>query len=325
MNVLITGGAGFIGSHLSESLLKNADTRIVALDDLSTGSRANLVPFEKTGRLEFIEGSIGDAPLVKQLVSASDVVYHLAAAVGVRRVLERPLETLESNVLGTHAVLGACAEKGTPVLLASTSEVYGKSSAIPFREDGDSVLGASGKSRWSYACSKMLDEFWALAYRREMGLPVVIARLFNTVGPRQTGRYGMVVPNFVRQALHGVPLTVHGDGTQSRCFTHVRDAVRCLEALVATPEAYGEVVNVGGQQEISIGGLAQRVIDLTGSPSPVQMVPYEQAFECSLGFEDMKRRVPDTAKLRSLVGFAPETSTDQILHDVIEDMRTTLK
>lgn len=323
MNVLITGGAGFVGSHLAEHLLRGSAQRVFVLDNLSTGVREN-VAFLENDALEFVQGSVSDEALLQDLVSRCDAVYHLAASVGVRRVLEEPVETLEVNVLGTHCVLKACAHFKRPILIASTSEVYGKSADVPFREDGDALLGSTQKSRWSYACSKMLDEFWALAYAREFGLPVVVARLFNTVGPRQSGRYGMVVPSFVRAALTGEPLQVHGDGTQSRCFTHVRDAVRALSTLLQTPQARGEIVNVGGREEVSIRALAERIVALTESRSRVQCVPYEQAFGAHLGFEDMQRRVPDTSKLRRIVGFAPETSLDDILRDVISYEREAM-
>lgn len=318
MKTLITGGAGFIGSHLAEALLK-AGHEIVVVDDLSTGRYENIRPLRDHPQFRVFISSILDRSLMEPLIAECDEIYHLAAAVGVRLIIEEPVETIETNILGTEVVLSLASKYNKKTLLASTSEVYGKNNAVPFREDDDSVIGATTKSRWSYACSKAMDEFLALAYHKQKGLPVVIVRLFNTVGPRQTGRYGMVIPNFVRQALLGQPLTVFGDGEQTRCFTHVHDAVKALIALMAHPGAVGEIFNLGSDQEVTINELARRVIQLTGSSSKIQHIPYDQAYEA--GFEDMRRRVPDVSKLRRLIGFAPQRSLDEILRNVIEHFR----
>jgi UDP-glucose 4-epimerase len=313
MRVLVTGGAGFIGSHLSDELLRRGHS-VQAIDDLSTGAIDNIRHLKEHSSFEYAIESCNNAPVVAELVDSADIVYHLAAAVGVELIVESPVRTIENNVHTTEVVLAAAAKKKKPVFVASTSEVYGKSTALPFREDGDLVLGPTFKGRWSYACSKAIDEFLALAYFKERGLPTVIGRLFNTVGPRQTGRYGMVVPNFVRQALASQPLTVFGDGTQSRCFCHVHDVVRALADLMERDDVYGEVFNIGTQAEISIRGLAERVRTLVGSQSPIEQVPYEEAYE--EGFEDMHRRVPDIAKVRSVLGWEPTKSLDDIILDV---------
>jgi len=257
--------------------------------------------------------------LLEPLIADCDHIYHLAAGVGVRRIIEQPVETIETNILGTESVLKLAAKYHKKVLIASTSEVYGKNTKVPFSEEDDSVFGATTKSRWSYACSKAIDEFLALAYHKEKGLPVVIARFFNTVGPRQTGRYGMVVPNLVRQAVKDQPLTVYGDGQQSRCFTHVQDSIRCQYALMNEKKAVGQIFNLGSQQEVTINELAQRIIELSGSKSEIQRIPYEEAYEA--GFEDMRRRVPDTSKIRSVLGYAPDSKLDDILNDVIAYFR----
>lgn len=318
MRVLITGGAGFIGSHLAEALLGSGH-QVTVIDDLSTGSFDNIAHLKSQAGFRYTIDTVMNEPLLAELVDQCDVVYHLAAAVGVRLIIEAPVRTLETNVHGTEVVLKAAAKKQRTVVVASTSEVYGKSDAVPFREDGDIALGPTVKHRWAYACSKALDEFLALAYWKERRLPVIIVRFFNTVGPRQTGRYGMVVPNFVRQALAGEPITVFGDGTQTRCFTYVGDVVGALTSIVTREEAYGGVFNVGNTEEISILGLAERVKALTKSPSPIVTIPYDQAYES--GFEDMPRRVPDLGKIRGLIGYEPRVSLDEILRLVIEYQR----
>jgi len=319
MRVLITGGAGFIGSHLAEALLGGGH-QVTVIDDLSTGSFDNIAHLKGLAGFRYTIDTVMNEPLLAELVDQCDVVYHLAAAVGVRLIVEAPVRTLETNVHGTEVVLKAAAKKQRTVVVASTSEVYGKSDAVPFREDGDIALGPTVKHRWAYACSKALDEFLALAYWKERRLPVIIVRFFNTVGPRQTGRYGMVVPNFVRQALAGEPITVFGDGTQTRCFTYVGDVVGALTAIVTREEAYGGVYNVGNTEEISIFGLAERVKALTKSASPIVTIPYDQAYES--GFEDMPRRVPDLTKIRALIGYEPRVPLDEILQLVVEYQRT---
>jgi UDP-glucose 4-epimerase len=319
MRVLITGGAGFIGSHLAEALL-GAGHQVTIIDDLSTGSFDNIAHLKGRPDFRYTIDTVTNEPVLAELVDQCDVVYHLAAAVGVRLIVEAPVRTLETNVHGTEVVLKAAAKKQRTVVVASTSEVYGKSDAVPFREDGDIALGPTIKHRWAYACSKALDEFLALAYWKEKRLPVIIVRFFNTVGPRQTGRYGMVVPNFVRQALAGEPITVFGDGTQTRCFTYVGDVVGALMAIVTREEAYGNVYNVGNIEEISILRLAERVKGITNSASPIVTIPYDQAYES--GFEDMPRRVPDLKKIRGLIGYEPRVSLDEILRLVIEHQRT---
>jgi UDP-glucose 4-epimerase len=321
MRVLITGGAGFIGSHLAEALLDRGDA-VHVLDDLSTGSIDNLAALKPRDGFTYTIDSCMNEGLVAELVDGADVVFHLAAAVGVELIVESPVRTIETNVRCTEVVLAAAAKKRRPVFVASTSEVYGKSADLPFREDGDLVLGPTVRGRWSYACSKAIDEFLALAYWRERRLPTVVVRFFNTVGPRQTGRYGMVVPNFVRQALAGTPITVYGSGEQRRCFCHVSDVVAALVALVEREDAYGEVYNVGSREEISIHDLALRVRDAAGSDSPITLVPYEEAYE--EGFEDMLRRIPDTTKIHGLVGWAPQRRLDDILADVIAHQRAGL-
>jgi len=319
MRALITGGAGFIGSHLAEALL-GAGHQVTVIDDLSTGSFDNIAHLKGLAGFRYTIDTVTNEPLLAELVDQCDVVYHLAAAVGVRLIVEAPVRTLETNVHGTEVVLKAAAKKQRTVVVASTSEVYGKSDAVPFREDGDIALGPTVKHRWAYACSKALDEFLALAYWKEKRLPVIIVRFFNTVGPRQTGRYGMVVPNFVRQALAGEPITVFGDGRQSRCFTYVGDVVGALLALVGREQACGNVYNIGSTEEITMLGLAERVKALTKSASPIVTIPYDQAYES--GFEDMPRRVPDLGKIRALIGYEPRVSLDEILRLVIEYQRT---
>jgi UDP-glucose 4-epimerase len=316
MKVLITGGAGFIGSHLAEALLARGDT-VFLLDNLSTGSIDNLEPMKGQPRFHYAIDSVMNEPVTAELVDRADVVVHLAAAVGVRLIVESPVNTIETNVHGTEMVLKLANKKKKKVLLASTSEVYGKSNQVPFKEDADLVLGPTSKGRWSYACSKAIDEFLALAYFKEKRLPVVIFRLFNTVGPRQTGRYGMVIPNFVKQALLGHPITVFGDGQQSRCFTYISDVVGVLLKLTDQEAAVGQVLNIGNdREEVGILDLARRVKAKTGSRSEIVMVPYDQAYE--EGFEDMPRRVPDLGRIRALTGYEPQVHLDEILDRVIE-------
>ncbi len=311
MRILITGGAGFIGSHLAERML-SSNNRVVVLDDLSTGSLENLAGVAAEPRFEFVEGSVLDGALVERLVERSDVVVHLAAAVGVRYVLDRPLSSIRTNIHGTDVVLGACARYGRKVLVASTSEVYGKNEAGPLCETADSVLGSSMISRWSYATAKKIDEFLALAYAATSGLPVVITRFFNVVGPRQTGRYGMVLPSFVRSALAGDPIRVFGDGRQTRSLTFVQDCVDALTLLLDTPEAEGEIFNIGGLAEISILELAERVKRLAHSSSPIVLVPYDRAYPEG-SYEDMRRRVPCICKIQRLTGWSPMTSIEETI------------
>jgi UDP-glucose 4-epimerase len=315
---LITGGAGFIGSHLADELLERGD-QVHILDDLSTGSIDNLRHLKGRPGFEYTIDSAANAPIVAELVDSADVVFHLAAAVGVQLIVESPVRTIETNVHCTEVVLAQASKKKKPVFIASTSEVYGKSADLPYREDGDLTLGATIKGRWSYACSKAIDEFLAIAHWKERKLPTVIGRLFNTVGPRQTGRYGMVVPNFVTQALADRPLTVYGDGTQRRCFCHVADVVRALADLMRREDVYGEVFNIGSDSEIEIRQLAERVVEMTGSPSEITLVPYDVAYE--EGFEDMQRRIPDTTKIYEQIGWRPTRSLDEILADVIDEHR----
>jgi len=318
LTYLITGGAGFIGSHLSDALLA-AGQRVLVIDDLSTGRYANVAHHAGNPRFHFARASIRDAIVLDRLASQADVIVHLAAAVGVQLIVQQPVHTIETNVMGTEAVLKAALRYRSRVLIASTSEVYGKGSRIPFSEDDDVLLGPSSKSRWSYAASKMVDEFLALAYRDEYGLEVVPVRLFNTVGPRQTGRYGMVVPRFVGQALRGEPITVYGDGQQTRCFCHVSDVVRAIVALSDEPSAEGEVFNVGSTEEVTIEALARRTVALSRSSSPIVTVPYDEAYEA--GFEDMRRRIPDTSKIRRAVSWEPRIDLDGILQSVIAYVR----
>jgi UDP-glucose 4-epimerase len=318
MRVLITGGAGFVGSHLADGLLARGD-EVSVLDDLSTGSIHNIAHLKGHPRFRYTIDSVTNEPLLAELIDHCDVIVHLAAAVGVKLIVEAPVYTIETNVHGTEVVLKHANKKKKLVVIASTSEVYGKSVTVPFREDADLVLGPSNKHRWAYACSKLIDEFLALAYWKERKLPVVIVRLFNTVGPRQTGQYGMVIPNFVRQALSGQPITVFGDGTQSRSFTYVGDVVRAVIALIDEPAAVGQVFNIGNGEEITIGDLAERIKALTRSSSDIVRIPYEQAYE--QGFEDMPRRVPDISKIRALVRYEPTVGLDEILSHVIEYYR----
>lgn len=315
MRVLITGGAGFIGSHLSDAYLNRGD-EVFIIDDLSTGSFENIRHLKDHPRFHYTIDNVHNQPVTAELVDQCDVVFHLAAAVGVKLIVESPVRTIETNVHGTEVVLSLANKKKKKVLVASTSEVYGLSSQVPFKEDGNLVMGATTKGRWSYACSKAIDEFLALAYWREKKLPTIVVRLFNTVGPRQTGQYGMVIPTFVRQALSGRPITVYGDGKQSRCFCYVGDVVGALMKLMDDEEAVGEVFNVGSNQEISILNLAQKVKELTKSDSEIVLVPYDEAYE--EGFEDMPRRIPDTSKIQKQVGFKPERDLEGILTSVID-------
>jgi UDP-glucose 4-epimerase len=318
MKALLTGGAGFVGSHLADALLAAGHT-VEVIDDLSTGSLENITPFIGHPRFSHTIDTVMNAELVGEMVDRADVVYHLAAAVGVKLIVEEPVRTIETNVHGTEVVLKQAVRDLKPVVVFSTSEVYGKSLAVPFTETADLVMGPTSKHRWAYACSKALDEFLALAYYKEKNLPAIIVRLFNTVGPRQTGRYGMVIPNFVRQAMAGEPITVFGDGTQSRAFTYVGDVVTGLMKLVETPGTAGEVFNIGNHEEISIMDLARKVKAMTGSASEIVLIPYDQAYEA--GFEDMPRRVPDLRKIGAAVGYAPTVGLDEILARVIAHER----
>ena len=315
MRVLITGGAGFIGSHLAEAYLHRGDD-VLVIDDLSTGTIENIRHLKDNPKFHYTIDSVHNQPVTAELVDQSDVVFHLAAAVGVKLIVESPVRTIETNVRGTEIILALANKKKRKVLIASTSEVYGLSADVPFREDGNLVMGATTKGRWSYACSKAIDEFLALAYWREKKLPTTVVRLFNTVGPRQTGRYGMVIPTFVKQALSGRPITVYGDGKQTRCFGYVGDVVGALIKLMDQADAVGNVYNIGSNEEISIGKLAEKVRQLTNSTSEIVFVPYDEAYE--EGFEDMPRRVPDISKINRLVGFRPEMSLDGILKSVID-------
>ncbi len=320
MRFLITGGAGFIGSHLCDLLVAH-NHHVHVLDDLSTGSIANIRHLKGDPYFQYTIGSADDDALVAELVDEADTVVHLAAAVGVSLVVESPVRAIETNVHCTEVVLAHASKKLKPVLIASTSEVYGKSRALPFKEDGDMQMGATDKGRWAYACSKAIDEFLAMAYWRERSLPTIVVRLFNTVGPRQTGCYGMVVPRLVSQALKGEPLTVYGTGRQTRCFCHVADVVRALFTLMSDESAYGNVFNVGATTEVSIIDLAQRIIELTGSDSDISLIPYDEAY--GEGFEDMYRRVPDIAKLQAIIGWNPTRSVEDVVRDVVAHQQQT--
>lgn len=322
MRYLITGGAGFIGSHLADKLLGDGHA-VTVVDDLCTGAIQNIESLKTRPGFNYIVESIFNRSLLAELIDDHDAVFHLAASVGVRLIVESPVRTIETNVKGTEVVLEFANKKKKKVLIASTSEVYGKSAKIPFSEDDDLVMGATQKGRWSYACSKAIDEFLALAYWKEKKLPVVIVRLFNTVGPRQTGRYGMVLPNFVRAALAGQPLLVFGDGTQSRCFCHVKDTAGALSRLIEHPQAVGQIFNVGSEEEITIGDLAALVKSMTRSASPIRTIPYDEAYE--EGFEDMQRRVPDTSRIRELLNFHPTYDIRQIVRSVIDYYKPFVK
>jgi UDP-glucose 4-epimerase len=318
MRVLLTGGAGFVGSHLAERLLGDGHT-VSVIDDLSTGAMDNIAHLTGHQGFEYVIDTVMNERLTAELIDRSDVVFHLAAAVGVKLIVEAPVRTIETNVHGTEIVLRHASKKGKLAIIFSTSEVYGKNTAVPFREDADLVMGPTFKHRWAYACSKAIDEFLALAYHRERGQPVIVVRLFNTVGPRQTGRYGMVIPTFVRQALCGEPITVYGDGTQTRSFTYVGDVVEALVKLMNAPEAVGQVFNVGNPEEVSIAALAERIRELAASKSSIVLVPYDEAYDA--GFEDMPRRVPSLEKIHALVGYQPTVGLDEILRRVIDHER----
>ena len=318
MRALITGGAGFIGSHLAEALLEHGE-KVIVIDNLSTGSMENIIHLKGRAGFEYVIESVENEPLLAELIDRCDVVFHFAAAVGVKLIVEQPVYTIETNIHGTEVVLKHANKKKKLVVIASTSEVYGKSEDVPFREDSDLVMGPTPKHRWAYACSKAIDEFLALAYWKERKLPVIIVRFFNTVGPRQTGQYGMVIPNFVQQALAGKPITVFGDGTQSRSFTHVADVVGALLKLVNEPKAIGQVINLGNIEEVTIQKLAERVRELSGSKSSITLIPYDEAYES--GFEDMPRRVPDLAKAEAMIGYKTRHSLDDILLQVIDYFR----
>jgi len=318
VNVVITGGAGFIGSHLAEALLARGDS-VIALDDLSTGRLSNVEPFADNPNFRLVVESVTNEHVLDRMVSQADVVYHLAAAVGVKLIVDDPVRTIETNILGTETALKVAARYRTKLFIASTSEVYGKNEQLPFSEEADMVFGSTTHSRWCYACSKAIDEFLSLAYRRRNRLPVVIGRFFNTVGPRQTGQYGMVIPRFVHQALHGEPITVYGDGEQVRCFCHVRDVVAALPALMSEPKAEGGIFNIGSKDGTTINALAEKVKKVVGGDSPIVHIPYEQAYEA--GFEDMRVRVPDTSRVTALIGFKVTRTIDEIIADVAEHMR----
>jgi UDP-glucose 4-epimerase len=315
MKVLITGGAGFIGSHLAERLLERGD-EVCIIDDLSTGSIENIMLIKHHPKFTYHIDTVRNYRLTAELVDMCDVVYHLAAAVGVRLIVESPVNTIETNIRGTDIILSLAAKKRKRVVVTSTSEVYGKRNCVPFREDDDLVMGPTSKGRWSYACSKAIDEFLAIAYWKEKRVPTVIVRLFNTVGPRQTGRYGMVIPNFVQQALMGQDITVYGDGAQTRCFTHVNDVVGALVQVAEHPRAVGEVYNIGSDHEVTILELARKIKKMTGSPSRIVFKPYDEAYE--EGFEDMMRRVPDISKIHALIGYRPRAGLNDILTSVID-------
>ncbi len=314
MKILVTGGAGFIGSHLCETLIGRGD-RVVVIDDLSTGRYENIMSFVEDRNFDFIVDTILNEKILEPLIRECDLVYHLAASVGVKRIVEKPVNTIETNVLGTHSVLSLASKYNKKTVLFSTSEVYGKNQHIPYKESDDCVFGPTIKSRWSYGCTKALDEFLGLAYHKEQGLPIIIIRVFNMIGERQTGQYGMVVPTFVRQALQALPITVYGDGTQSRCFTYVKDLVGSLIELSSRPEAVGQIFNIGSTEEITIQDLAKKIQKKTGSKSEIVLIPYKQAYE--EGFEDMFRRIPDISKIRDLIGFKPKTSLDEALELII--------
>ena len=315
MKALVTGGAGFIGSHLSEYLLGKGH-KVIVIDDLSTGSIENILHLKGNPGFEYTIDSILNTPVTAELVDRSDCIFHLAAAVGVRLIVESPVQTIETNIKGTETILDLACKKKKKTIVFSTSEVYGKSSKIPFNEEDDLVMGSTTRGRWSYACSKAIDEFLALAYWKEKKLPATVIRLFNTVGPRQTGQYGMVVPTFVQQALQGKPLTVYGDGSQTRCFCHVHDVTQAIYKVSHEEKALGQVYNIGTDEEVSILELARRVISITGSSSKIEIIPYSEAYE--EGFEDMLKRRPDLGKIKSLIGYEPQRNLEQIILDVVE-------
>jgi len=318
MKILITGGAGFVGSHLADKLIGQGH-EITVIDDLSTGRYSNIAHLEDTERFRLIIDTVLNEKLMEELIRETDHVYHMASAVGVKLIMERPVRTIETIFRGTDVVLAFCSRYRKRVLIPSTSEVYGKGASVPFREDDDLLTGATDKHRWAYACAKTLDEFLALAHFKETRLPVVVVRLFNTVGPRQTGQYGMVVPRFVHSAIRNEPIVVHGDGTQSRCFGHVLDVVEGLTSLLDNPECFGKVINLGNDEETSILQLAQKAIEVTESSSEIQFIPYEEAY--GDGFEDMQRRVPSLAKAKALIGYQPTRKLVDIINDVASEYR----
>lgn len=321
MHILVTGGAGFIGSHLAESLLQGGH-QVTVIDDLSTGSLQNIAGIQEHPHFRFVLDSVRNETVMNLLVESCDVIYHLAAAVGVQLIVDRPVHTIETNIHGTEVVLATANKFRKKVLLASTSEVYGKSEAVPFHEDDDSVLGSTRFSRWSYACSKAIDEFLGMAYHQQYGLPVIIIRLFNTVGPRQTGRYGMVIPRFVNCALRNEPIQIYGDGRQTRCFCCVFDVINALQGLMNCPQAYGRVFNLGSDEEITIENLADRIIRLCSSGSSKKYISYEEAY--GRPFDDMLRRVPNLKRIHEAIGFVPSYSLNQTLQLVIEDIRNRM-
>lgn len=322
MKILITGGAGFVGSHLADKLF-NEGHEITVIDDLSTGRYSNVEHLEGEKNFRLIIDTVLNEKLMEELIRETDRVFHMASAVGVKLIMERPVKTIETIFRGTDVVLTFCSRYRKRVLVPSTSEVYGKGASVPFREDDDLLTGSTDKHRWAYACAKTLDEFLALAHYKETRLQVVVVRLFNTVGPRQTGQYGMVVPNFVKSAIRNEPLTVHGDGTQSRCFGHVLDIVEGLTKAIESPECFGQVINFGNDEEVSIEGLAKKAIAMTDSTSEIRYIPYDEAY--GEGFEDMKRRVPSLEKAKRLVGYQPTRTLDDIINDVAEQFREELK
>ena len=321
MKILITGGAGFVGSHLADKLIAQGH-EITVIDDLSTGRYSNVEHLEDTPNFRLIIDTVLNERLMEELIRETDRVFHMASAVGVKLIMERPVRTIETIFRGTDVVLGFCSRYRKRVLIPSTSEVYGKGASVPFKEDDDLLTGATDKHRWAYACAKTLDEFLALAHWKETRLPVVVVRLFNTVGPRQTGQYGMVVPRFVQSAIKGEPIHVHGDGTQSRCFGHVADVVEGLSKLLESPQCFGQVINLGNNEETSIIQLADKAIELTGSKSEIQFIPYEEAY--GEGFEDMRRRVPSLDKAQQLIGYQPTRSLSDIINDVASEYRKEL-
>ncbi len=322
MKILITGGAGFVGSHLADRLIKDGH-EITIIDDLSTGRYSNIAHLEDQKGFRLIIDTVLNEQLMEELIRETDRVYHMASAVGVRLIMEQPVKTIETIFHGTDVVLKFCSRYRKRVLIPSTSEVYGKGASIPFSEEDDLLTGATDKHRWAYACAKTLDEFLALAHWKETQLPVVVVRLFNTVGPRQTGQYGMVVPRFVQAALNNESIPVHGDGAQARCFGHVSDVVEGLVKLLETPACFGQVVNLGNDEEITINGLAERAIELTGSSSEIRHLPYDEVY--GDGFEDMRRRVPNLAKAKKLVGYEPTRSLDDIINDVAAEYQKMAK
>jgi len=322
MKILITGGAGFVGSHLADKLIGDGH-EITIIDDLSTGRYSNVEHLEGRKNFRLIIDTVLNEKLMEELIRETDRVFHMASAVGVKLIMEHPVKTIETIFRGTDVVLGFCSRYRKRVLVPSTSEVYGKGASVPFREDDDLLTGSTDKHRWAYACAKTLDEFLALAHWKETRLQVVVVRLFNTVGPRQTGQYGMVVPNFVKSAIKNEPLTVHGDGTQSRCFGHVSDVVEGLTKAMESPECFGQVVNLGNDEEVTIKGLAEKAIEMTGSTSEIRYIPYDEAY--GEGFEDMQRRVPSLEKAQRLIGYQPTRKLEDIINDVADQFREELK